>query len=47
VDAALSLDDRGLEAVAEKCLVPVMDALRRLLLRDGLDRYLEASQVIV
>ena len=47
VDAALGFDDRRLEVIAEKRLVPVVHALGRLLLVDGLDGYLEPSEVIV
>jgi hypothetical protein len=46
VDAALGLDDGGIEVIAEEGLVPVPDALRGILLGGGLYRYLQAAVVL-
>src|SRR3990170_4373968 len=46
VDAALGLDDGGIEVIAEEGLVPVLDPLRGVLFGGGLDRYLQAAVVL-
>jgi len=45
VDAALGLDDGGVEVIAEEGLVPVLDPSGGILLRGGLYRYLQAAVV--
>ena len=47
VNTALRFDNRRLETIAQERLVPVVYALRRLLLRHGLHRYRQPSQVVV